>query len=269
MPNEDGMTRVLVLVLSAALEPWATIEREGQRATWCAADLPEAPVFYYYGLAGASPAYWASRVTAKGLRVAGQERARARFLARVGRWSASRPVSIDGTRITTRVPESYDNTSAKFRAALQYVVSTMEFDYLLRTNTSSYVHRPLLSEQVGALPRQGYYGGSLVPGDPPWVSGTGILMSRDVAELGAADDSWEYDVVDDVAMGRVAHRAGIEPRELPRVDVESPEQRIDPEELRGCFMVRCKSPVSRELDVPIMRKVHELYTGSDSGSGGA
>ena len=252
--------RVLVLVLSVAREPWAAIEREGQRATWGVADLPDAPIAYYYGLTGLSPAYWASRATAKLLRVAHLERQRSRFVARVGRWSAGRRVSSEGDRIQTRVPESYDNTNAKTRAALRHVASTMDFDYLLRTNTSSYVHRPLLLEQLDALPREGYYGGSLVRLDEPaYVSGTGILMSRDMVELAATGDPWDYDVIDDVAVGRVMREAGVEPRELPRLDVESVEQPVDPTELRSCFLVRCKSPTSRSLDVPIMHRVHELY----------
>jgi hypothetical protein len=257
--------RVLVLVLSVAREPWATIERDGQRATWGAADLPDAPIAYYYGLTGLSPTYWASRATAKLLREAHLEGARSRLVAQVGRWSASRPVTSDGSRIQTRVPESYDHTNAKTRAALRHVVASMDFDYLLRTNSSSYVHRPLLLEQASALPREGYYGGSLVRlEEPAYVSGTGILMSRDVVELAATDESWTYEVIDDVALGRVMRKAGIEPQELERLDVESLEQPIAPGSLRTCFLARCKSPVDRALDVPIMHRVHGLYTAPET-----
>jgi hypothetical protein len=115
-------------------------------------------------------------------------------------------------------------------------------------------------DQVRSLPDEGYYGGSLVRlGEPAYVSGTGILMSRDLVELAAGDDSWDYDVIDDVALGRVMRRAGVEPRELPRLDMESVDQPVDPATLRSCFLVRCKSPVDRKLDVPIMHRVHDLY----------
>lgn len=113
--------RILVLVLSLAREPWRTIERAGQRATWAAADLDS---------------------------------------------------------------------------------------YLLRTKAACYVERRRLQATVAALPGTGLYGGFVGESEGcPFVSGTGMLLSRDVVEMAVADPDWEFDRVDDVALMRRVHDA--------------------------------------------------------------
>ena len=93
---------------------------------------------------------------------------------------------------------------------LKYLLANDSFDYLLRTNTTSYVERDRLRSSVSGLPRSGFYGGIVEEMDGvPYVSGTGILLSRDAAKTAATDPLWEFDLVDDVALGRSMRRAGI------------------------------------------------------------
>jgi hypothetical protein len=260
--------RILVLVLSYAREPWRTIELAGQRATWAADDIADVPVRFYYGLTD-GPVYWSSKIGSKALRSIRARGLHSRFEHHVGRWTARRPVERAGDRFLTRVPESYVNTNAKLRATLRYLLVQERFDFLLRTNTTSYVERRRLRSLVSALPRSGYFGGFVgQKHGVPYAMGTGILISRDVVEAAAADPHWEFDLVDDVAFGHSMRRVGIEPQFIPRIELSSPDEDLDAGQLDECYLVRClpfasgtkkRTQSEAERGVRLMRHVHLAY----------
>jgi len=227
-------------------------------------------VRFYYGVRRGL-AYWSAKLGSRSLRALGGERAHARFLHDVGRRAARRPVEADGDDIRTGVPESYVHTNAKLRAALRHVLSVDGFDYLLRTNTASYVDLPGLRALATALPGARYYGGFVGERDGlRYVSGTGILLSRDLVETCAFDPDWRFDQVDDVAVGHSMRRAGVRPRSLPRLKVSSEADLAREDELRRIFLVWCRSARSRSRtprgsrseatrDAALMRAVHRAY----------
>jgi hypothetical protein len=179
-----------------------------------------------------------------------------------GSATARRPVIERGDRIFTQVPETYRTIGAKTLAAFRHVLATREFDLLFRTNSSSYVNRRMLQEFAGTLPTRRYYGGySGYVDDVPFASGTGILMSRDLVEVVAADTHWEFDRIDDVAIGRSIYRAGVELRRLPRLDLLSSDDLalLTPAVMRTTFWVRCRSTGDRQQDIETMRRVHAMY----------
>ncbi|MGT2461430.1 hypothetical protein [Sinomonas atrocyanea] len=240
-------------------QPWRMIEEEGQRKTWAAA--PTLPVFFLYGKSGKATRTVAKYIQKGVQRLAG-DKAFALFSRAAGSWMASRQVQIDGDRLMTGVPETYLNTNPKNIAGLRHLLATQEFDYVFRTNTSSYVNLAALEEYVQNLPRTGYYAGFIGESDGTrFASGTCTLISRDVAVRATTDSQWEFGLIDDVAMGRSMARAGIGVHPLDRVDVLTPEdlEALTPEALRRAFVVRCKSLGGRDHDVKAMRRVHELY----------
>lgn len=257
--GDSQRKRVLVLVLAMDAEPWRMIEDEGQRKTW-AAD-PSVPVFYLYGKSG-KMTRTAAKYIQKGIQRLAGEKAFSLLSRAAGSWMASRPVSIDGDRLMTGVPETYLNTNPKNIAGLRHLLATQQFDYVFRTNTSSYVNLGVLDEYVQSLPTDGYYAGFIgESGGTRFASGTCTLMSRDVAETAVSDPEWEYWLIDDVAMGRSMARASVEVQPLTRVDVLTPEDlhALTPETLASAFVVRCKSLGGRDHDVKAMHRVHELY----------
>jgi hypothetical protein len=254
--------RIIVLILAFDHEPYAAMERE-QRRTWAAPERLTAgrAVYSYYGVPG-GPVHWVLRAVGRGLRNAGLDDARARILGLGGSVWAKRPVTQHGNRIQTGVPESYLNTNAKTWAAVRYILATYPFDYLLRINTSSYVNFSLLEELTDRLPATGYYGGFIGHDKGvPFASGAGMIMSRDVAELAFANPSWEFHLVDDVALGRMAARCGVGVQHLPRVEVVSAKDPVlaETQPFTSCFLVRCKSITDRAEDAEIMRLVHGVY----------
>ena len=91
----------------------------------------------------------------------------------------------------------------KTRAAMEYLLNHEEFDYLLRSNLSSFFHAESLLEFIKDKPRQNAMFGDLIVGK--FLSGSGYIMTRDVVEKFT---KWDYSehmnpmkTYDDVILG--------------------------------------------------------------------
>lgn len=254
--------RVLVLVLSVDREPWRSIERDGQRATW-ASPSPldhEVPVLYYRGRRH-GPARVGVGAMTRLLRHAGSNRAdgrtaavRNRFLLRIGQhYSTTRATTVDGI-VRTRVPETYSMVTTKLFVALRHALDTEEFDFLLRTNSSTYIDRGRLHRFTSGLTPSRYWGGFPgQSGDISFTSGAGTLLSRDLVQA-AVDATWDWSAIDDVALGAVLTSLGVERRVLDRPVLTSADQ-VTTTDL-GAFMWRCKGLGERN-DVSTMVALHD------------
>lgn len=82
------------------------------------------------------------------------------------------------------------------------------WDFVFKTNPSSYVNKPRLYELLCAMPRQRFYGGKLyhprnsVPDKDNFMWGCGYVLSRDMAEL-IAKDHGEVPYVDDIHIPKI------------------------------------------------------------------
>jgi len=254
------MKKVLVLVLSFEKEPWRSIETLGQRATWAAKPITDVPVYFYYGVIS-GPRYWAYSTISKGLHMMGQPRLRRAFLRFIGPRHTFR-ARQSGDRIDVDVPDFYGNLGAKTVAAFRHVLKEHPFDYLYRTNTSSYTYLPLLRQYVQSLPATRYYGGPIdIKPDVSVINGAGLLMSRDMVELTAYDPSFDWDLMEDAAIAHSLARAGVRPQSLPRILLTSTVavQSVLPDQWRNCFNVRCKTEGNRFDDINTMKAVHAAY----------
>lgn len=117
----------------------------------------------------------------------------------------STSVQWDGNWLKVPAPDNYKCIGWKTKMALEEVFNT-PWDYLFRTNSSSYVCKKRLLQHVQGLPESGYYGGCRNYGSMPpvWVSGAGMILSRDVAELAQSQLSTSTsEVVDDIEIGQI------------------------------------------------------------------
>jgi len=254
------MKKVLVLVLSFDKEPYRSIELDGQRKTWVTMAHPDAHVMFYYGVTRGL-AFWLVAAASKLLHKLHQPNLRSKFLRGTAAHYKLHALET-ADRITIQIPDFYGNVGAKTIGAMRHVLKHYAFDYLFRTNTSSYVHLPLLRKFIQTLPETGYYGGLLGQyQNMPFVGGAGILLSRDLIEFAAYDKHWDWDLMDDLAIARSMARAGVSPRPFTRIDVLCPEQvqLVPAGEWRTCFHVRCKSESDRLLDISTMNCVHNAY----------
>jgi hypothetical protein len=253
-----------VLVLSIDKDPWRRIEDEGQRATWAApSHLDEhMPILFYRGtatgprywcLGGASRlAYWAARRNNDSLAAT----ARRGLIRAAAIRLIPGTVTQTGDVLTVSVPELYGMVAAKLWVTLHHLVTQMDFDYILRTNTSTYVDRSRLAKFVASLPRTGYYGGYREARDGyAFAQGSGILMSKDVTKQ-ALDGNWDYASSDDVALGKVLAAQGVELHHIRRPIVRDTNAVLDSD--LNAFMWRCKGSETDRNDADIMRELHSM-----------
>lgn len=252
--------KVLIVVLALDAEPWRSIEELGQRGTWAGADA-NIPILWLHGL-NRGPARALVRVVSKILTKARARVPLGKFRHAVGKWAAGRGTVINGRQLLTRVPETYITTNAKTVAAFRHLLLTEDFDYILRTNSSTYVNLHKLEEFVQTIPDTGYYGGTLWRSHGiEYATGTSILLSRDLVDYAAHDPRWEFDHIDDVALGKSMARAGVTVDPFTRIDVYTAAAlaKLTVDDLKSVIVVRCKGVEERGHDITAMHRIHALY----------
>lgn len=86
-----------------------------------------------------------------------------------------------------------------------------EFDYVLRTNLSSFYVFPKLLQVLQGMPRQKFYFGSNTGAGSVWGSGCGFILSTDLVRLMVQhkDEFIGNKNHDDVLVGQFLHKKGI------------------------------------------------------------
>lgn len=102
----------------------------------------------------------------------------------------------------------------KFKLALD-AVWDMEWDLIFRTNSSSYVHKDRLKKYCATLPLEKIYGGWTMCDsnfDGGYcVSGAGIFLSRDYADVLRKELKNQPECEEDVLIGRILRPHGARP----------------------------------------------------------
>lgn len=129
-------------------------------------------------------------------------------------------IYVDGDTILAKWYDRFiDRVNHKTICGLHYCFQRGEFDYVLRTNLSSFFRLDLLLSYLSGAPRTEFYAGSMnvLPvsgvedGVFEYVSGSGIILSNDLlGRLVNARSLCEFHYIDDVWIGLAL-------RDLPRV----------------------------------------------------
>jgi hypothetical protein len=123
-------------------------------------------------------------------------------------------------------------------SAIKYLRENEDFDYLIRTNQSTYWNLNNLKRLLNNLPLNKVYVGYLEKREHPnidFISGSGIIFSKDVVDLLISNqNNIESEFLDDVSIGRFLNRLDIKPYHLDR-----PEVKIDLQKLN--FTVKVES----------------------------
>lgn len=225
--------KIIILVLSVDLEPWNTIEQEGIRKTWCRTEsVPDdVEVLFYYG----------------------------------------GPPGKIGDRVFFDIVEDYGTIGLKTLEAFRYVKNNYDFDFVFRTNTSSYVDIVNLKKHLEKFNagEDLYCGVKCVPppGDPRpiFASGCGYTLSRrTLSKVLENHKKWDHSQIDDLALAKLMISLGIPVTNAPRCDINHPHfaKSFNKTLATGNFHVRCKTEagdMNRLNDVHTMRAVHSVY----------
>lgn len=181
-----------------------------------------------------------------------------------GRVSVRKNVSQEGETIMTQCFEYWIGTSAKLHAGLKFVAAKYEFDYLIRTNSSTYIHLPRLLRFLQSAPRERFYGGANQ--GEAHAQGTLIVLTPDLVGELAADSDWDYELVDDVALGASALRAGVHLQGMKQTFVPIPVEEISslPRSTSDSdFIFRFKNRADRLGDSLRLRALHAAFREHD------
>lgn len=115
-------------------------------------------------------------------------------------------------RVSFQCTDAYYYMAAKFKEALEYV-KDWDYDIIFRTNSSSYVHKQRLKNFADTLPTEKLYAGWTFTDSEDFggacVSGAGIFLSRDTAEILRNEIDPAVEREEDVEVGRILRRNGI------------------------------------------------------------
>lgn len=140
----------------------------------------------------------------------------------------------------------------------------LEYDYVFRTNLSSYIDKRMLHEYLSDKPREKYYSGFIGHIDKnifgqvvdliEYASGSGIVLSKDLVDILLKNkNKMDNDsLIDDVAVGQLLNKNGIYPYFLNRIDIldtDASNYNFD------YFFYRLKSK-NRDLDI---KNMYEIY----------
>jgi hypothetical protein len=138
------------------------------------------------------------------------------------------------------------------------LIKNLEFDYIFRTNSSSYIDKKLLLEFIKDKPKENFYSG--VVGDYhglPFASGSGYFLSKDLLNYILENkNQWNHQVIDDVSVGIMMLQKNIKIFPGKRFDLTDEFYEnlfnIDP----YYYHYRCKMQSNRLIDIENMEKIH-------------
>jgi hypothetical protein len=161
---------------------------------------------------------------------------------------------IVGNEILVDVVENNFNNCGHKTLKSFILTKDVEYDYIFRTNSSSYVDKNLLLEYIKDKPLENYYSG--VIGNHNGIkfsSGCGYFISRNLVQLLIDNsDRWNHNHIDDVLVGELLCWLGHNPTSNPRFDVG-----YNTNIPTNYFHYRLKTD-NRINDIKNMYKIHQL-----------
>ena len=163
------------------------------------------------------------------------------------------------------MPDFANFMGHKVLASLNYSLS-QDYDYLVTTITSAYIHLPRLERFLENQPREGFLGGRLTElSGFKFQQGSFRVYSKDIVEW-IVDNrkSYRHWLPEDVAMGKLVDKLKGDLTEIPDSTAYSLEElsTIPDGVLKKAIHVRCKGSrvQNQELrnDVEILHAVHQL-----------
>ena len=143
--------------------------------------------------------------------------------------------SLELTEDTLWLPgtESYDGILPKTLDSIDYFLQRDTYDFVVRTNLSSFWNIPALLRHLETLPTTGVYSGGVTYYDRldvTYASGSGFIMTPDIAMKLVENRSIAESVrvIDDVDIGYAMMKLGIPLLPASRVDLTTDSKNIEP-----------------------------------------
>jgi len=162
---------------------------------------------------------------------------------------------VDGDTFYAIGKESWQTIGHKTVQSFEYFYKNTDFDYIFRTNSSSYVDLEKLLDFIDNNNKITYDGVIGHHQGLPFSSGAGILISKNTIKTVINNkDTWRHDVADDVALAKLLKSFNIIPEgNVKRQTIVSINDKIDLNQ----YHYRCKQR-NRMDDIKIMKNIKAL-----------
>jgi hypothetical protein len=157
---------------------------------------------------------------------------------------------IEGNTFWLRGNESYPGILIKTLDTLDFFLKKDKYDFIFRTNLSSVLNFNQLLKHLETLPKEKVYNGFIGKHiNIPFVSGSGIIMSSDVAKLLVENRKMAESVkiIDDVDIGHTLSKCNIPLTLGKRCD--------DLKYYDDVYHYRCKHRSNIQLEIDIMKRI--------------
>lgn len=208
--------RVIISVLSSEYSPYDLLE-ESIRNTWLNLNKYSVPVFFYYGNGDDN--------------------------------------KIIGDKIYLNVPEDMGTVTQKTLLMYELLYNNFDFDFIYRTNSSSYVDIDLLYENLETVKPENFYSGVKAHcSGVDFCSGSGYFLSRDLVKFIVENkDRCDINMIDDMSVGKILTSNGVIPINASRIDFPIVNPQMNE------FHYRCKESCGdRTQDIRNMNYIYEL-----------
>lgn len=280
--------RVLIIVYSAGIDPWLSIERQEQEPILAELRKHFVDTLWFQGAPEISARYryrflnwlilqqlgltyseipWLRKFVKSGWNRFEWNALGSRYLKHMVRKRWTRPTSdTSNHRIFQDLPIQLPLSGIRTLDSLRYSIENYEFDYLLRINSTCLPVPSQIAELVAKLPSERVYGGKTLQfAGTRFVSGAAIIFSRDVVR-GIVDNAerYCYNVYEDVGIGRLIQSKNLaDIVEIKRLDITALEHVpvvVSPG-WPAAYAVRCKAEnpetTRSEPVVELMRAVRK------------
>ena len=221
--------KVLILIISSAREPYNRLE-EAIRRTWGSNKSEDIKIFYTYG--------------------------------------DGESIQIKNDKIICDCPESLGNIGIKTIISFELLYNKFDFDYIFRTNLSSFIDTENMIKYLDDKPTTNYYAGHcglnfsdehlIKFGEGTFASGSGYFLSRDIVKkIIDNKEKWDHSVIDDVAIAGLLKELSILPTNCPRIDITKASN-TDILYQADNYHFRCKTSGDRSGDIEIFEKLNSL-----------
>lgn len=124
-------------------------------------------------------------------------------------------VEVSGTSLRIQVPDLWPYISAKTYTALEYVLESFDFDFILRVNTTCYVNLDLLENFLKGQENRIVYAGPIEKGKD-FVSGWCIVLSKKALQIMVSEPkNLIKGLFDDEFIGRTLFESNVNPVAIP------------------------------------------------------
>lgn len=229
--------KLLISILATKKQPWWNVLQQGIYETWAKTSLPNVKIIHYVGDPNINS------------------------------------TQLNGNELV--LPTECIDYVKKTAESYKFISENFDFDYLFRTNVSTYIRVDKLLEYLKDKPKYNFYAGrEAILGNLLYASGASSLYSKDIIDFFASKSNELNGHPDDVAYGKLLKKYRYEMEiiksinDFQDVNFYYIKDKID----HDAFLFRCKTNRNkgvkilnhdvmdiRKYDIKKMKYLHEYF----------